>query len=124
MWNLNYTAHKMPSSTIIPYIVETAHPDYKRPYVSVATKQTTANQLETALIDAYYDALVNELYYQKEGPMTQESLDKFFENYYSETYMDNAPLSIMYFMNGEWRYFDQPSIEILAKKYEEDSQEF
>jgi hypothetical protein len=110
----------MSSSTIIPYIVETAHPDYKRPCVLVQTKQTTADQLEIALIDEYYDALVNELYYQKEGPMTQESLDKFFENYYHETYMDNSPLSIMYFMDGEWHYFDQPSIEILAKKYEEE----
>lgn len=110
----------MSSTTIIPYIVETAHPDYKRPCVSVATKQTTADKLETDLADAYYDALVGELYYDYEGPMTQESLDKFFDNYYSETYMDNAPLSIRYFMDGKWLYFDQPSIEILAKKYEDD----
>jgi len=106
----------------IPYIIETAHPDYKRPYVSVKTKQTTYAQLETDLTNAYYWALVNVIYYQ-EAEMTQESLDKFFENYYRETYMDNAPLSIMYFMNDEWYYFEQPPIEILAKKYEEDCQE-
>jgi len=105
--------------TIIPYIVETAHPDYKRPYVSVATKQTTADKLETDLNDAYFKALVNELCYDYEGPITQESLDKFFDNYYRETYMDNSPVSIMYFMDGEWLYFHQPPIEILAKKYEE-----
>jgi len=105
----------------VPYIVQTAHPDYKRPYVSLQTKETTYALLETTLIDEYYDALVNELYYQKEGPMTQESLDKFFENYYSETYMDNAPLSIMYFMDDKWYHFNQPPIEILAKKYEEDN---
>jgi hypothetical protein len=109
------------SNIIIPYIVETAHPDYKRPCVSVQTKQTTADKMETDLIDAYYDALVNELYYQEEGPMTQKNLDKFFDHYYSETYMDNTPLSIRYFMDGKWLYYDQPSIEILAKKYQEDN---
>jgi hypothetical protein len=109
----------MSSSTIIPYIVETAHPDCKRPYVSVDTCQTTADNLETDLNDAYFKALVTELCYELDGPITQKSLNEFFRDYYSETIMCNAPLVIRYFMDGKWHNFKQPPIEILAKKYED-----
>jgi len=113
----------------VPYIIETAHPDYKRPGVLVQRKQITLDDLETdfvkgfielekQLAEEYFDALVNELYYNVDDPMTQESLDKFFENYYRESYMDNEPISISYFINGKWHRFEQPPIEILAKKYE------
>jgi hypothetical protein len=107
------------SSDIIPYTVETAHPDYKRPCVSVKHSQTTREKMIDDLNEAYFNALVDELYYDCEyhGEFTQENLDKFFDNYYSETYMDNSPLSVSYFVDGEWHYFDQPHIEVLVEKY-------
>jgi hypothetical protein len=105
----------------IPYIVCTAHPDYKRPRVSVSQNQTTRETLIDDLTEAYFNALVDELYYSEEyhGELTQENLDKFFENYYREHYMDNSPLDMNYFMDGEWHYFDQPPIEVLSEKYKE-----
>jgi hypothetical protein len=100
----------------IPYIVCTAHPDYKRPCVCVKETQTTIESLESDLTDAYFNALVDEVYFNYDQ-LTQENLDKFFETYYDEHYMDNAPISISYFMNGEWCYFNQPTIDVLSKKY-------
>lgn len=107
------------SSEVIPYIVETAHPDYKRPCVSVNKSHTTRETLIDDLNEAYFHALVDELYYDCEyhGEFTQENLDKFFDNYYDENYMDNSPVSVSYFMDGEWHYFDQPPIEVLSQKY-------
>jgi hypothetical protein len=105
------------SSDTVPYIVCTAHPDYKRPYVSVSQKQTTRETLIDDLTEAYFKALVDELYYSEE--LSQANLDKFFDNYYREYYMDNSPLEICYFMDGEWHNFDQPPIEVLSKKYKE-----
>ncbi len=54
------------SSDTVPYIVCTAHPDYKRPYVSVIQKQTTCETLIVDLTEAYFKALVDELYYSEE----------------------------------------------------------
>lgn len=108
-------------TTIVPYIVCTAHPDYKRPYVSVIQKQTTCETLIVDLTEAYFKALVDELYYSEEyhGELSQENLDKFFDNYYREHYMDNSPLEMTYFMDGKWHNYDQPPIEVLSKKYKE-----
>ena len=105
-------------TSLIPYIVCTAHPDYKRPYVSVDHNQTTRESLESDLADAYFKALVDELCYDHEA-ITQELLDKFFRNYYREYYMDNSPLDMSYFMDGEWHNYDQPPIEVLSKKHQQ-----
>jgi hypothetical protein len=107
------------ASDIIPYTVETAHPDYKRPYLLVQKSHTTREKMNEDLTEAYFQAIVDNLYYDSEyhGEFTQINLDKFFDNYYSETYMDNSPLSVCYFMDEEWHYFDQPPIEVLSEKY-------
>ena len=101
-------------TTIVPYIVCTAHPDYKRPRVDIDFKQTTRESLESDLTEAYFNALVNELYYNHDT-ITQELLDMFFRDYYREHYMDNEPIDICYFMDGMWRTYGQPPIEVLSE---------
>ena len=98
----------------IPYIVCTAHPDYKRPCVGIDFKQTTRESLETHLNEAYFNALVGELYYNHDT-ITQELLDMFFRDYYREHYMDNEPIDICYFIDGTWRTYGQPPIEVLSE---------
>lgn len=101
-------------TAIVPYIVCTAHPDYKRPRVDIDFKQTTRESLIDDLSEAYFKVLVDELYYNHDT-ITQENLDKFFDNYYREHYMDNSPLEMTYFMDGKWHNFDQPPIEVLSE---------
>ena len=94
--------------------MSTAHPDYKRPSVDIDFKQTTRESLESVLSEAYFDALVNELYYDYDT-ITQELLDMFFRDYYREYYMDNSPLEMSYFMDGKWHNYGQPPIEVLSE---------
>lgn len=96
----------------IPFIVNTVK-HHKRPRVETRYEVAYRETLIDDLTDAYFTALVDHLYYERDD-LTQESLDDFFDKF--ET---GAPLQIYYFIDGEWFEFDEPSIDVLSAKYKQ-----
>lgn len=109
--------------SLVPIVVSTAHPDYKCPWVRTKLLHAPNDQLQAALRDAYYKAIVEDLNFEGKD-FSKKSLHDFIENYYSSegSRMENAPLSIDYFLDGEWHSYSpkKDAIKEMAEKYKED----
>lgn len=85
----------------IPYVISKAHPDYKRPYVS-----QKFGAIDETLIDTFFVKKAAEFIYERtdeEDIESVEDIEFFWDNYYNESYMSNAPWDARIFINGEWK---------------------
>lgn len=84
---------------MIPYVISVAHPDYKRPYLN-----QDFGVVKEEEIDTYFLHKVCEFILDRSGDddLNLQSINDFFDNYFEEYFMMNAPWSAIVFRNGEW----------------------
>lgn len=116
-------------SNKIPYVISEANPDYKRPYL-----HQQFGTIDEQLIDTFFVEKVAEFICDRTDSDNITCIDdiiEFWENYYTEYYMDNSPWDAIIFINDEWKSACPSNFEIFeclnrmrtADKNEEDKQE-
>lgn len=94
---------------LIPYVFARACPDYKRPYVHITYGVLVNNNYELFFIEKIVDEVIfdgiNKVY-------SVDDIKYFFENFYCDTFMDNPPYDIRFFINGKWDYYHAEYKEI------------
>lgn len=108
--------------TTVPYVISTAYPDYKTPYLHQEFGICQIVNVRKLLIDKCVEFILEMMSYKYEKIQTVNDVQFFFNNYYEECYMDNYPWEAVIFADGEWCHiipsdqelFDR--IQILKKK--------
>ena len=100
------------SKELIPYIILEAHPDWRGPYILPIYGMTPQDKLDEVLLVA----LVDFVYYRIdiENLNSVEDIEKFWEDFYDDCYMDNIPWEATAIIDGIWRNVN-PSNENLFK---------
>jgi len=94
----------------IPYVISEAHPDYKRPYLL-----QDFGVVYEKMIDTFFVEKVTEFIFDRTNKNDIQSVDdirSFWENYYDDYYMDNAPWNATIFINGEWENVTPTDVQI------------
>ena len=93
----------------IPYVISEAHPDYKRPYLF-----DNFGSIDENIIDTFFVETVSEFILDRKDINTISSItdiEDFWNYYYQEYYMENAPWTAMIFINGNWKSITPSNIE-------------
>lgn len=97
-------------SVKIPYVISESHPDYKRPWLN-----QQFGSIDENLKDTFFVEKAVEFIYERIDAEDIESVDdiqKFWDNYYDDCYMDNSPWDARIYINGEWENVCPTNIEI------------
>ena len=91
-------------TTPIPYVIQFAHPDYKRPYLSIVYgKADTIADARSQIESHIYNYIVD--YFGEEQLLkglikSYDDIEKFI---YAEFYMDNAVIHVRIFEDNTWK---------------------
>jgi hypothetical protein len=94
----------------IPYVISTAYPDHRTPYLS-----QQFGTVEEHEIDLFFIEEVSEFILEREYINTINQVDDiklFWRNYYDEYYMNNLPWEATIFIHGKWK-FVTPTNELI-----------
>lgn len=108
-------------ATQIPYFIQFAHPDYKRPYVSTNYgKGTTLEEIRLEIESHIYNYIID--YYGSEKLLSGEikSYEDIRNMIYCEFYMDNLPINVMVFKDNKWSFFDIDYEDLLKRFHEKE----
>jgi hypothetical protein len=84
---------------MIPYIISKAYPCYKCPEVSQEYGAIKEEKLDIFFLRNVSDFIIDGL---PEEVNSVDDITSFWEDYYSEYYMNNPPYDVMIFKNDEW----------------------
>lgn len=86
---------------MIPYVISEAHPDYKRPLLYQDFGVVKEEEIQTYFLDKICHFVLDRICI---GFLEcQDDIERFFESYYDEYYMDNSPWEAVVFINGVWK---------------------
>jgi len=86
---------------LIPFIILEAHPDYKRPYVLPFFGMIEEDKLKDTILEKLVDFVYDRIF-DIDNLSSVKDLEKFWENFYSDSYMDNPPWEATAILNGVW----------------------
>lgn len=95
----------------IPFVISEANPDYKRPFL--LQQFGTCNKSD---VPSYFINKVAEFIFDRSVPdaiNNLEGIQEFWNQYYSDCYMDNPPWEATIFMDGTWFNVTPTNEEIL-----------
>lgn len=103
--NQQALAHQKPEK--VPYVILEACPDYKRPRTDAKYGVVNPEKLD----EFFLDAITSFIEYNTDisNINTIQDLEKFWENYYMDSYMENEPWEARVFINRKWRKIERPS---------------
>lgn len=101
-------------SSKVAYVIQEAHPDYKRPSVSTYFGTIDESEMKAFFIEQVTDFIFHICY--DANVKSSNDIKKIWTNFYQEYYMDNAPWSANIFINGEWMH-STPSNEEIYECY-------
>lgn len=93
---------------MLPYVITIAHPDYKRPYVSQDFGVIKKDEMNTFFLAQVCYFILD----RERNIKSIEDVTKFFDNYYSDSYMSNSPWEARIFINKKWKYVTPSNDEI------------
>lgn len=99
----------------IPYVITVAYPHDEAPFVDCTYGKA---QTEEELSEILLKEVATFISEQNDEIETDYELEKFWEKYYNECYMDNEPWEARAFINGEWKNVtpdDKDIVELLVK---------
>lgn len=96
---------------MIPYVISEAYPDYKRPSVEHDFGVVEEQEMETYFLDKISNFVLDRT---GDDDLNLQSINDFFDNYFEEYFMMNAPWSAMIFRNGEWENVTPSNDKILG----------
>ncbi|MFY7730497.1 MAG: hypothetical protein ACOVRN_13335 [Flavobacterium sp.] len=86
--------------TSIPYVIMEAEPDWKRPSILHHFGSVAEDEVNTFLLARLCDFILERI--DIDQLTCEVDIDRFFETYYDECYMDNPPWDVKVFRGGEW----------------------
>jgi len=93
-------------STQIPYLIQFAHPDNKRPYIDTKYGSgTDISDIGLEIEREIYNYIIEHSGRERLLSGELKSYEDIRKMIYSEFYMDNAVINIMIFMNNKWKKF-------------------
>lgn len=96
---------------MIPYVISVAYPDYKRPSVEHDFGVVNEEEMETYFLDEVSNFVLDRT---GDDDLNLQKINDFFDNYFEEYFMMNAPWSAMVFRNGEWENVTPSNDKILG----------
>ena len=88
------------SKELIPYVILSAHPDHKRPYILPQFGMILEDNLKEHLLEQLVDFVYDRI--DIENLKNVDDIQYFWEHFYDEKYMDNSPWDATAIINGEW----------------------
>jgi hypothetical protein len=108
-------------ATNIPYILQFAHPDYKRPYVStLCGSGLTENEIVKEMEGHIYNYLIEYIGHDDIVSGKIRTYEDIHEIIYSEYYMDNSVINERIFVDNEWKYSNIDYEEFLKRVMEKE----
>lgn len=83
---------------MIPFVISVAYPHYKRPRVQQEFGVIEEINLQTHLLHK----ICRFIFKFNNSIQCRKDVDSFFEDYYTECYIDNPPWDVSAFVNGKW----------------------
>lgn len=102
---------------LIPYVILEAHPDRKRPYVLPYFDSIEENKLNSVLLRNLVEFVYGRI--DVENLVGIEDIQRFWDNFYTDSYMDIIPWEAKAVINGEWtdiKIDDKDLLEELLKE--------
>lgn len=87
---------------IIPYVIMEAHPDYNKPSVIHLWGSIKKSKLHEFLLKKLVEFVYDKINLQTLNE--PRCIEKFWLQFYDNSYMSNIPWSAIMFVNGEWKY--------------------
>ena len=100
------------SKELIPYVILSAHPDYKRPYVLPQFGMIEEDKLKDYLLEQLVYFVYDRI--DIENLESVDDVYNLWENFYVDCYMDNNPWEAKAIIDGKWKNVE-PSNEELFK---------
>lgn len=97
----------MTTPNLIPYVISSSYPDYKRPHLSQDFGTIDETQIGTFFIEQVSQFILDRFDIDEINEL--EDIEHFWNSYYDEYYMDNEPWQAMIFIEGEWRCVNPPN---------------
>lgn len=95
---------------LIPFVILEAHPDYKRPYVLPIFGMIEEDKLKDTILEKLVDFVYDRIDIDNLKNVTD--VEKFWEDFYSDSYMDNTPWKATAILNGVWEYVSPNNEEL------------
>jgi hypothetical protein len=102
---------------LIPFVILSAHPDYKRPYVLPFFGMIEEDKLKDTILEKLVDFVYDRI--DMDHVNSVKDVEKFWEEFYSDSYMDNPPWEANAIINGVWEEVDITNIELFEALVEE-----
>ena len=98
-------------SNEIPYIISSAHPDYKRPHIYNEIGTIENDKIDEFLLEKLVDFVYERI--NLDNLKNVKDIKDFWENFYSDCYMDNSPWTACVFIDGKWNWKSPSDKELL-----------
>ncbi len=94
----------------IPYVISESHPDYKRPWLDQQFGTIDQDLKNTFFVEKAAEFIFDRI--DSEDIESVDDIQKFWDNFYDDSYMDNAAWDARIFINGEWENICPTNVEI------------
>lgn len=84
----------------VPYVISTAHPDDKRPFLEQEFGICQDKDIKEFFINKCSNFILEMT--SKKNINNHDDIDKFFKNYFNEYFMYNKPWEANVFIDGKW----------------------
>ena len=88
------------STELIPYVILEAHPDWKRPYILPEFGMIQEEKLKDFLLEKLVEFVYDRI--DIENLNSVDDIDKFWQHFYADCYMDNSPWEATAILDGIW----------------------
>ena len=94
----------------IPYVISEAHPDYKIPWLDQQFGTIDQDLKDTFFVEKAAEFIFDRI--DSEDIESVDDIQKFWNNFYDDSYMNNAVWDARIFINGKWKNVCPTNIEI------------
>jgi len=98
------------STELTPVVIMEAHPDLKRPYILPFFGMIQENKLKEFLLEKLVEYVNNKIDITIINSI--EDIEYFWDNIYSDCYMDNSPWEATAIVNGVWENVNPSNIDL------------
>ena len=88
------------SKELIPYVILSAHPDYKRPYILPQFGMISEDKLKDYLLEQLVEFVYDRI--DIETLNSVDDIQNFWQHFYDDCYMGNRPWEATAIIDGIW----------------------
>ena len=95
---------------MIPYVICEAKPDYKRPSIDHMYGIVEKSKLHSLLLEKLVEFVYDRIDLDKLNSI--KDIEKFWYNFYTDSFMGNTPWSAAAVIDGEWEFVSPTDEEL------------